>query len=285
MLKAVIPAGGLGTRLLPATREQPKEMLPVFARDRRNNLSVIPLVQLIFEQLFMVGVREFCFIVGRENRVLEDHFTPHRDYVSRLNERGRKDEAGDLERFYRQVKASKIVWANQSEPLGFGHAVQQARSFTGNDSFLVHAGDTHVASKKPVAVERIIKEHTNSGGINTILLLQEVDDPRRYGVAEIDRNYDPYVVRRVVEKPTKPKSKLAILPIYVFGASIYEALDHVSPDKRNEIQLTNAIQGLIDTDGNVLAIKLRRGDIWIDIGTPENYWEALELSHRYVKRP
>lgn len=279
MLKVVIPAAGLGTRLLSATKEQPKEMLPVFAKDSKGARCLKPLVQLIYEQLFMLGAREFCFIVGREKRALEDQFTPDEAYVSRLRQRGKRREAEELSNFYKKIRASKIVWVNQSEPQGFGHAVLQSQPFTGGESFLVHAGDTYIVSKPPFTVERMIHAHARTGS-DVTMLLREMRDPRQYGVAEITWRKNELTVLRVVEKPSRPKSKFAILPLYVFNPSIYDGLKRTTLDKRKELQLTDAIQRLIDSRCEVRAIKLRRDEIRLDIGTPETYWEALGISYR-----
>jgi len=278
MLRVVIPAAGLGTRLLSATKEQPKEMLPLFARDSKGARCLKPLVQLIFEQLFMLGAREFCFIVGREKRMLEDQFTPDEAYVTRLRQRGKREEANELNDFYKKISASRIVWVNQSEPQGFGHAVLQSQPFTSGESFLVHAGDTFIVSKPPFTIEKMILTHAKATS-DVTMLLREMRDPRQYGVAEITRGKRELTVLRVVEKPLRPRSKFAILPLYVFNASIFDALKHTSPDKRKELQLTDAIQRLIDDRRKVRAIKLRRDAIRLDIGTPETYWEALGLSY------
>src|SRR5208282_251037 len=114
-IKAVIPVAGLGTRLLTATKVQPKEMLPVFAKEG-GELCIKPLVQLVFEQLFDFGIREFCFVVGRGKRTIEDHFTPDGEYLKRLSAKGRSPAASKsamasaLERFYRRVDEASIMW-------------------------------------------------------------------------------------------------------------------------------------------------------------------------------
>jgi UTP--glucose-1-phosphate uridylyltransferase len=238
---------------------------------------------LIFEQLFTLGAREFCFIVGREKRVLEDQFTPDEAYVTRLRQRGKRREANELNEFYRKVRASRIAWINQPEPLGFGDAVLQSQPFTSSESFLVHAGDTFIISKPPFAVEKMIHAHAKAAS-DVTMLLREMRHPRQYGIAEITRRENELHVLRVIEKPLKPKSKFAILPLYVFNPSIYDALKHTSPDKRNELQLTDAIQQLIDRRCKVRAIRLRRNEIRLDIGTPETYWEALDLSYHLKVR-
>src|SRR5690554_484512 len=121
--KVVIPAAGLGTRLYPATKVQPKEMLPIFATASNGNMSVKPLVQLVFQELHKAGLKEFCFIVGRGKRNIEDHFTPDIDCIKNLTDKGKNGLANDLDDFYEKLRTSTIVWINQPEPKGFGNAV------------------------------------------------------------------------------------------------------------------------------------------------------------------
>ena len=280
--KAVVPAAGFGTRLLSATKEQPKEMLPLFASED-GALCLKPAVQQIFEQLFDYGFREFCFIVGKGKRAIEDHFTPDRDYVQQLKLRGKSIQAARLERFYHKIEVSSVVWINQPEPRGFGHAVLQAEPFVRNETFLVHAGDTYIASKEESIHSRLFDTHF-SNSADVTLTVQEVTDPRQYGVAEVrDSNSASLQVIGVEEKPSKPRSKFAIMPLYVFVGSIFESLKRTKKDGVGEIQLTDAIQGLLNSGRKVQAIKLRPDDIRLDIGTPETYWEALERSYRNAK--
>jgi len=107
-----------------------------------------------------------------------------------------------------------------------------------------------------------------------------MEDPRQYGVAEVQEHGSVFEVKRVIEKPDEPSSKLAIMPIYIFNPVIFDALRSTLPGKGGEIQLTDAIQRIIDSGRHVSAIVLTESDVRLDIGTPENYWEALELSHR-----
>jgi UTP--glucose-1-phosphate uridylyltransferase len=277
--KAVIPAAGLGTRLLSATKEQPKEMLPLFASEG-GVLCLKPAVQQIFEQLFDLGLREFCFIVGKGKRALEDHFTPDRDYVGRLNAHGKGVQALQLERFYDRIDQSTILWVNQPQPRGFGHAVLQAEPLIGNETFLVHAGDTYITSKSNPIHERLFQEHF-ANNTDVTLTVQHVTDPRQYGVAQVRESPGGHLeVVSVEEKPAQPKGNLAIMPLYVFLSSIFESLRKTKKDERGEIQLTDAIQSLLDSGRKVQAIKLRPDDLRLDIGTPETYWEALEMSYR-----
>ena len=283
--KVIIPAAGLGTRLLSATKEQPKEMLPVFARDRGGNTCVKPLVQLIFEQLFDLGIRKFCFVVGRDKRALEDHFTPDTGFILELNRKGKSIQSDELAAFYSRVRDSTILWVNQPAPLGFGHALLQARSFISNESFLVHAGDTYIISNhSPTVHERLIEEHTKSLADAT-LTLQKVEDTRHYGVAEVtSQGQGGLLVTRVEEKPARPRTNLAIMPLYLFKPQIFDSLLQTTADRQGEVQLTDAIQGLIDSSNRVRAIELNADDVRLDIGTPETYWDALSISYQVSRQ-
>lgn len=283
-MKIVLPAAGLGTRLLPATKEQPKEMLSIFGRGAGGQLCVKPLLQIVYEQLYDVGFREFCFVVGRGKRTIEDHFTPDRIYVELLQEEGGLELAQELDAFYDRIEDSTIVWVNQPEPRGFGDAVLKAKSFAGNDQVLVHAGDTYITSDGHSHLERLIKAHNESEAAAT-LVLQEVDDPREYGVAEIGESSvdEVYEVKNAVEKPEEPPTNLAIMPVYIFEPSIFEALEKTPPGRGDEIQLTDGFVKLIDQGKDVRAIKLKSGETRLDIGTGETYWEALKESYDLVK--
>lgn len=281
--KVVIPAAGLGTRLLSVTKEQPKEMLPVFARSSSGELCLKPLLQMVFEQLYDVGFREFCFIVGRGKRAIEDHFTQDYEYVRMLRSRGKSGLADDLESFYRRIEGSTIIWINQPHPKGFGDAVLRAEPFIGNEEFLVHAGDTYILSPMNGHVERLISVYRRFKA-DAAFIVQEVEDPRQYGVAEVEEVEEGvYEVRRVVEKPEEPMSRLAIMPIYAFHPVIFKALERTPPGKGGEVQLTDGIQKLIDWGLKVYAVKLGEGDVRLDIGNPESYWEALRVSYEYFK--
>jgi len=281
--KAVIPVAGLGTRLNPATKELPKEMLPVFANAPNSEICLKPLVQVIFEHLHDFGITEFCFIIGRGKRVIEDHFTRDSDFLQILREKGRNTSARDLEIFYSKLEDSEIVWVNQPEHRGFGDAVLRGSPIVGGEKFLVHAGDTHIISRNHDYLTQLVNEYERLD-VKAILLLQEVNNPNQYGVARVERtSNDTLKVLDVVEKPERPKSNLAIMPIYIFDPVIFKALEKTQPDKGGEVQLTDAIQMLIEWNLKVYAIKLRPDEIWLDIGNPEMYWDALSTSYGHAK--
>ena len=280
----MIPAAGLGTRLFPATKEQPKEMLPIFATAGNGDVSVKPVVQMVFEQLYDAGFREFCYIVGRGKRGIEDHFTPDAICVKNLEGMGRNGQATDLVKFYEKLNNSKIMWVNQPEAKGFGNAVLMSQPFVQNEVCLVHAGDSCIISKYMDYIKKLLDLYERFNAHAAFIVL-EIENPRHYGIVEGDE-VDPGVlkVKSAVEKPEKPATNLAIMAMYIFHPVIFKALEATKPGKYGEIQLTDAIQKLIEWGLKVYAVKLENGYSHLDIGSPERYWEALELSyHRFCR--
>ena len=282
--KVIIPAAGLGTRLFPATKEQPKEMLPIFSNTPQGDLIVKPVVQLVFEQLQDAGLREYCFVVGRGKRSIEDHFTPDNECIQTLEESGKNGQAADLESFYAMLDNSTIMWVNQPEPKGFGNAVLMAQPFIQKESCLVHAGDSCIISKNMDYVKKLLDSFERFNADATFLVI-EIKDPKQYGIVE-GNEIEPGIiqVKKVVEKPEKPKTNLAIMAMYIFHPVIFKALRATTPGKNGEIQLTDAIQKLIEWDRRVYAVKLDGNYRHLDIGSPERYWEALELSYNQFCR-
>src|SRR5664280_2128156 len=222
--KVIIPAAGLGTRLFPATKEQPKEMLPIFTTAANGSMLVKPVVQLVFEQLHEAGLREFCYIVGRGKRGIEDHFTPDANCVRSLEEMGKEGQASDLERFYKKLNTSTTMWVNQPEAKGFGNAVLMAQPFVQNERCLVHAGDSLIISKNMDYIKKLLNAYERLNADAAFIVL-EIENTRQYGVVEGDE-VEPgiFKVRKVVEKPENPATNLAIMAMYVFHPVIFKAL-------------------------------------------------------------
>jgi UTP--glucose-1-phosphate uridylyltransferase len=284
--KVVIPAAGLGTRLFPATKEQPKEMLPIFTRTNHDDLAVKPVVQLVFEQLYEAGLREFCYVVGRGKRGIEDHFTPDANCIKTLEGMGKNGQASDLESFYGKLETSTSMWVNQPEPKGFGNAVLMAQPFVQNESCLVHAGDSCIISREMDYLKKLLDAFEMLNADAAFLVL-EIKNPKQYGIVE-GTEVQPGIikVKSVVEKPEKPKTNWAIMAMYVFRPVIFKALESTKPGQNGEIQLTDAIQKLVENGLKVYAVKLDKNYRHLDIGSPERYWEALELSYKqFCKRP
>jgi UTP--glucose-1-phosphate uridylyltransferase len=277
-LKVVITAGGIGTRLLPFSKEIPKEMSPIILADDGASLQVKPIIQAIFEQLYRRKLRDFFIVVGRGKRAIEDHFTPDWAFLDDLKKKGKSD--GNLEDFYLKIRGSNLVFVSQPEPLGFGDAVLRARPYISGE-FLLHAGDTYIISEHDSFLKRLVSVHAKFEADATILL-QEMKDPRPYGVVAAEKMGDGVVrVRGAVEKPEKPKSNLAILPVYIFNRRIFDALAKIRPGKGGEVQLTDGIQELVRQGERVVGVKLSKADLRLDIGSPETLMEALELSRKY----
>jgi len=271
----LITAGGIGTRLLPFSKEIPKEMFPIFAHEDNGSLQLKPLVQSIFEQLHSVGVRNFYFVVGRGKRAIEDHFCPDPGFLRYLESKGKLPRS--LSEFYEKIRSSNLAFLNQLEPLGFGDAVLRGIPLI-NVDFIVQAGDTFIVSKGNEHLGRLAMMHRKYQASATILL-QEVPDPRQYGVVEGSYLEDGVLrIRSAVEKPEFPKSNCAIMPVYIFTGAIFDALSETEPGRDGELQLTDAIEKLVLGEKPVIGVKLRSDELRLDLGSPETIIEALKLS-------
>ena len=273
--KVVIPVAGIGSRLLPTTKELPKEMLPIFVKEKDCPICLKPMLQAIFEQLFAVNFREFGFIVGRGKRQVEDHFTPDDSFVEFLKEREKKPSLNGLLDFYGMIKRSTILFINQPTPKGFGDAVKRAEIFTKDEPFMVHAGDDIVFSKNNHHLSGLVKVF-ESRDADAVFLVEEVEDPRKYGVIRGKKvENSVYKVEDMVEKPRVPPSSLAVIASYVFRPIIYDAIKKVSPDERGEIQLTDALRLMLKWGCKVYCLKLGTNERRVDIGTPESYLATI----------
>ena len=277
MTKVVITAAGKGTRLLPFTKEMPKEMMPIFSNIFANKKVVLPLLQYIYEQLYSMNFRDYCFVVGREKRSIEDHFTPHEAYIKELS----GDYKKNMKKFYEKLEKSHMVWINQNRPLGFGDAVKCAERYVGEEDFIVHAGDVTILSNTKHPILRLIETSQKNPDVKAILLCKEIKDFQRYGVPTVSKiSSNLFSVNEVVEKPQKPKSNLGILPLYYFKSDIFSSLKKIKPGKGKEFQLTDAIQNLIDEKEKVLAISLNKNEEEVDVGTVESYRNAQDVTFR-----
>ena len=277
MTKVVITAAGKGTRLLPFTKEMPKEMMPIFSNVFTNKKVVLPILQYIYEQLYSMNFRDYCFVVGREKRSIEDHFTPHETYLKELSGDYRKF----MRKFYEKLENSHLVWINQNRPLGFGDAVKRAERYVGKEDFIVHAGDVAILSNTKHPITRLIETSKKNQDVKAILLCKEVKDFQRYGVPTVTKiSSNLFSVNEVIEKPQKPKSNLGILPLYYFKSDIFSSLKKIKLGKGKEFQLTDAIQGLIDKKEKVLAISLNNKEEEVDVGNVNSYKNAQDITFR-----
>lgn len=251
-MKAVIPAAGLGTRFLPYTKAQPKEMLPVLDK---------PAIQYVVEEAVESGCREILIVTGRGKRAIEDHFDRNVELEDYLR---RQDKLKELEQMLRVGNLANIMYVRQKEPLGLGHAVSCAEQYVGKEPFAVLLGDDICIDRDPCTKQLIkVFEKRNA----TVLAVQEVPRSKvsSYGIvtgSKIGKNL--YRVEDIVEKPSpdRVKSNLATIGRYVFVPGIFERLKTAKPGVGGEIQLTDAIRSLLKGE-EVLAVhfKGRRYDI------------------------
>ncbi|QHT61911.1 UTP--glucose-1-phosphate uridylyltransferase GalU [Paenibacillus lycopersici] len=242
--KAIIPAAGLGTRFLPATKAQPKEMLPIVDK---------PTIQYIIEEAIASGIEDILVISGRGKRAIEDHFDKSFELEETLQSKGKSKE---LEQIRAISDLANIHYIRQKEPKGLGHAIWCARSFVGNEPFAVLLGDDIVQSEQPCLSQliRVFERYSSS-----VVGVQRVsdEDVSKYGIiAPRGSSIEPSVffLDTLVEKPSRKAapSNYAIMGRYVLTPDIFDILEHQAPGAGGEIQLTDAIKKLNDLK-NVLA--------------------------------
>ncbi len=285
-ITALIPAAGLGTRMIPATKELPKEMLPVPSRGKNGGLFFKPFIQLVYEQLYNAGVRTFIIVVGRGKRILQDHFVADWGFYELLVRKGKKQEAEELKSFLEKLEDSTIIWVDQPEPRGLGDAVLRGLKAITAEWTLIHLGDIklHHPQANPVADMIRITSTRIDECSRGILHLLRVEDPWNYGVAvpetrigEGEGSIGELVrIKTLLEKPKHPPSNLAISGIYILKTSeIRRALGAIRKNSSTgELELTDGIQLLAEGGGLCGAI----GDgatLFIDIGRPRKYLEAV----------
>jgi UTP--glucose-1-phosphate uridylyltransferase len=264
--KAVIPAAGLGTRFLPATKSSPKEMLPVVDK---------PSIQYVVEEAVAAGLTDILIITGRSKRAIEDHFDRNFELEHYLEQQGKFE-------MLKEVQASSemadIHYVRQRDPLGLGHAVSVAREHVGNEPFAVLLADDIMVDDARL-LRSMLDLHDQHG--RSVLALLEVDpgEISSYGCVDpAGRSGDVIEVRGIVEKPAPQEapSNLAVFGRYVFTASIFDALDRIEPGRNGELQLTDAI-GLLLRDEAVYGQTFTHGRH--DIGQKLGFLRAnIELA-------
>jgi len=264
---AVVPVAGLGTRLLPATKSQPKEMLPVGRK---------PVVQYVVEELTRVGMTRVVFITGPGKASIENHFDLNGELIQMLRESGKEELLGELE-FERA--AVQYFYTRQRQLLGLGHAVGCAQSFVGDRPFVVALGDSiigmHAESDVVMRMTRCFEEQDAAA----VIAFEEVpeNEVSQYGIAKPASDDEVFRILDLVEKPSSREapSRLAIAARYVLAPGIFDALAQTRRDARGEIQLTDAIRSVIRGGGRAFGVRLRPGERRYDIGNFEAYFEAF----------
>ncbi|KKB73309.1 MULTISPECIES: UTP--glucose-1-phosphate uridylyltransferase GalU [Bacillus] len=230
--KAVIPAAGLGTRFLPATKAQPKEMLPIVDK---------PAIQYIVEEAVQSGIKDILIITGRNKRSIEDHFDRSVELEQNLQSKGKHELLKEIQTI---ADMANIHYIRQKEPLGLGHAVLSARHFIGDEPFAVLLGDDIMVSEKP-ALQQLIDVYQEYK--TTVIGVQTVDaaDVSKYGIIQTSTQKNKvYDIEDLVEKPDvrQAPSNIAVMGRYVLEPSIFRVLERTPKGAGNEIQLTDALR-------------------------------------------
>jgi len=238
--KAVFPAAGLGTRFLPATKAQPKEMLVLVDK---------PVIQYGVEEAVASGIDNIVIVTGRGKNAIEDHFDVAVELESYLEQRGKKEQLEEIRKITRLIN---VAYVRQGEPLGLGHAVLVAKNLVGDEPFAVVLGDDVIDAEPPALKQMVDVFHRVQG---PVLAVERVpmEDVSSYGVVSIDddQTLGPGV-RRIVDLVEKPRredapSNLAIIGRYILTPDIFQALEATSRDRTGEIQLTNGLRHLLKT--------------------------------------
>ncbi len=265
---AVVPVAGRGTRLLPLTKSQPKEMLPVGRK---------PVVQYVVEELSRCGLSRLLFVTGPGKTAIENHFDIDAELIANLRETGKEEllaelafEREDIEYFY----------TRQRRQLGLGHAVLCSRAVVGNQPFVVALGDSIIGLNAASRVVALMIEQFCTSGADAVVALEEVPPSEvvHYGIAQPKGAAgEVFELADLIEKPSAEEApgNLAVAARYVFSSAIFDCLAATRPGKGGEIQLTDAIRMLIEQGRRVLGVRLGSNEKRFDIGNFESYFLAF----------
>jgi UTP--glucose-1-phosphate uridylyltransferase len=264
---AVVPVAGLGTRLLPATKSQPKEMLPVGRK---------PVVQYVVEELTRVGIERFLFITGPGKASIENHFDVNAELIQLLRETGKEELLAEL---YFERAPVRYFYTRQRQLLGLGHAISCAQTFVGDQPFVAALGDSIIGlNAESDVVQRMTRCFVEKQAA-AVIAFEEVPPTEvyRYGVAKPKDSGDIFEIEDVIEKPARSEapSNLAIAARYVFAPVIFEAIQEIQPGKDDEFQLTDAIRLVIQNGGKAYGVRLHREEQRYDIGNFASYFRAF----------
>ncbi|MFC6715070.1 UTP--glucose-1-phosphate uridylyltransferase GalU [Branchiibius cervicis] len=274
--KAVIPAAGLGTRFLPASKAIPKEMLPVVDK---------PAIQYVVEEANRSGIDDVLMVTGRNKAALEDHFDRHWELEQALEKKGDKLR---MARVQKSANLGNVHFIRQGEPLGLGHAVLCAEAHVGYEPFAVLLGDDLIDETEHLLLDMIAARHEFGGSVVALMEVPE-DQIHLYGCAEVEElDGDVVRVKSLVEKPAvgEAPSNLAIIGRYVLDPSVFEILKHTEPGRGGEIQLTDALvelAGSQEKGGGVTGVIFR--GLRYDTGDRLDYLKAvvrLAVRHRDI---
>ena len=264
--KAVIPAAGLGTRMLPITKSMPKEMLPIGTK---------PAIHYVVEEAIKSGIDDVLIITGKGKRAIEDYFDRSFELEYYLRERGKERELKMVEEIGEMVD---IYYVRQKKPLGLGDAIKHAEKHVNGEPFAVLLGDDIIVSKKP-GIQQLMEVYDKYETVVIGVERVKATEVEKYGIIKPKALYEGvYEVLSLVEKPKRERapSNIAIIGRYVLTPEIFDSLRKVKPDSQGEVQLTDALNALLKKGTRIVAKEIE-GKRY-DIGTPKGWLKAnIEL--------
>ncbi|MGP8017624.1 MAG: nucleotidyltransferase family protein [Thermoplasmata archaeon] len=290
-MDAVVTLAGEGTRMLPWSRGLRKEFLPLYDHGSDGPPVLKPVAHLVVESLVAGGAFHLTIVhQPRDEEVVRNYFTVDSKFLRRHRRHG--ERLRETRRFYDTLSRLRISFVVQPTPGGFGDAVARAKKSVGGQRFFVHAGDAVLLEPHRGRLLRAMGALLERDGLDAVLLLRKVADPRRYGVVEGRPGPSVHGIRRLdvtgmVEKPKQPKTHWAATAVYAFQPSIFAALEKARRTQRpRELELTDGIRTLIADGGRVAGLILTPSlGGWWSVGSPEGFARALARTHTVAAHP
>ena len=288
-MEAVVTLAGEGTRMLPWSRGLRKEFLPLYDRGSDDRPVLKPVAHLVVEQLVAAGAFHLTIVhQPRDAAVVRNYFSIDPKFLPR--HRGAR--VAETRRFYDTLSRLRVSFVVQPRPAGFGDAVARAKDSVGGQRFFLQAGDAILLEPHRGHLLRAMGALLERDGLDAVLLVRKVADPRRYGVVEGRPGPSVHGVRRLdvtamVEKPERPRSHWAATAMYAFHPSIFAALESVRRSEHpKELEVTDGVRYLLANGGRVACLVLspRHGEWW-SVGSPEGFGRALARTHTVAVRP
>ncbi len=288
-MHGVLTLAGEGSRMLPWSRGLRKEFLPLFDRSADGQAVLKPVANLVFETLVASGIDDFILVVGGPDGgvTAQNYFTVDREFLERNADRA--ERLSETSRFYNALSDSRIRFAVQPRPLGFGDALLYAAPFVGPDPFVLHAADAVLLERKRGRLPALMAKIQARDDLDVVLLVRKVARPQNYGVVEGHltgrvEDFRRLAVSGMEEKPAKPRSQWAATAVYCLTSRIFTELNQARAESpQSELELTTGIVRLIAAGARVEALIINpRFAEWRSVGSPEGYFRALQRTRRVV---
>jgi dTDP-glucose pyrophosphorylase len=289
-MEAVITLAGEGTRMLPWSRGLRKEFLPLYDRGGSGDPVLKPVAHIVVESLVAAGAYHLTIVYQpRDAQSIRNYFSVDSAFLRRHRHHG--ERLTETRRLYDTLGRLRLSYAVQPHPRGFGDAVSRARASVGGQRFLLHAGDAILLEPHRGHLPRAMGELLERDGLDAVLLVRKVADPRRYGVVEGTPGRSFHGIGRIdvtgmVEKPEKPRTHWAATAVYAFDPAIFDALETYRRAHRpRELELTDGIRTLLSNGGRVAALVIRpKIGEWWSVGSPEGFARALSRTRVVASR-